>query len=59
MADFDFADDTALLSEEIQPSQELFSREATSVGKLDFLMYAFKTKNMSGNHEGNFIIRTN
>ena len=44
ITDFDFADDIALLSEEIQQAQELLSRVETSVGKVGLRMNASKTK---------------
>ena len=40
ITDFDFADDIALLSEEIQQAQELLSRVETSVGKVGLRMNA-------------------
>ena len=59
ITDFDFADDIALLSEEIQQAQELLSRVETSVGKVGLRMNASKTKYMSFNHNGNINIQTN
>ena len=46
----DFADDIALLSEEIEQAQELLSRVETSVGKVGLRMNAAKTEYMSFNH---------
>ena len=46
ITDFDFADDIALLSEEIQQAQELLSRVEMSVGKVGLRMNASKTKCM-------------
>ena len=59
ITDFDFADDIALLSEEIEQAQELLSRVETSVGKVGLRMNASKTKYMSFNHKGNISIQTN
>ena len=50
ITDLDFADDIALLSEEIEQAQELLSRVETSVGKVGLRMNAGKTKYMSFNH---------
>ena len=59
ITDFDFADDFALLSEEIQQAQELLSRVEMSVGKVGLRMNASKTKYMSFNHNRNINIQTN
>jgi predicted Rdx family selenoprotein len=56
--DFDFADDIALLSEEIHQAQELLQRVETSVAKVGLKMNAGKTKVMSYNN-GQVSIRTN
>ena len=58
ITDFDFADDVALLSEEIQQAQELLSRVETSVGKVGLRMNTSKTKYMSLNHNENINIQT-
>lgn len=49
MTDLDFADDIALLSEEIDQAQELLQRVEQSVGKVGLKMNAAKTKVMSFN----------
>ena len=49
MTDLDFADDIALLSEEINQAQELLQRVEQSVGKVGLRMNAAKTKVMSFN----------
>ena len=49
VTDFDFADDIALLSEEMQQAQELLQRVETSVAKVGLKMNASKTKFMSYN----------
>ena len=59
ITDFDFADDIALLSEEIQQAKELLSRVETSVGKVELRMNASTTKYMSFDHNGNINIQTN
>ena len=45
--DLDFADDIALLSEEVQQAQELLIRIETSVAKVGLKMNSGKTKYMS------------
>ena len=49
VTDFDFADDTALLSEELYQAQELLQRVETSVAKVGLKMNAGKAKFMSFN----------
>ena len=50
LTDLDFADDIALLSEEIHQAQELLQRVESSVGKVGLKMNASKTKFMSFNN---------
>ena len=49
VTDFDFADDIALLSEELYHAQERLQRVETSVAKVGLKMNAGKTKFMSFN----------
>ena len=49
LTDLDFADDIALLSEEMSQAQTLLNRVETSVGKVGLKMNAAKTKFMSFN----------
>ncbi|XP_030839582.1 uncharacterized protein LOC115923289 [Strongylocentrotus purpuratus] len=59
ITDLDFADDIALLSEELEQAQKLLSRVETSVGKVGLRMNSGKTKFMSFNHRGIITIKTN
>ena len=55
VTDFDFADDIALLSEEIQQAQELLHRVETSAANVGLKMNGSKTKFMSYNNRRNSI----
>ena len=59
ITDLDFADDIALLSEELDQAQDLLQRVETSVGKVGLKMNAGKTKFMAFNHSQNVTIHTN
>ena len=59
VTDLDFADDIALLSEEINQAQELLQRVETSVGRVGLKMNATKTKFMSFNQDQQVKISTN
>jgi hypothetical protein len=59
VTDLDFADDIALLSEEICQAQSLLSRVETAAGKVGLKMNAAKTKFMSFNQKEEPIIKTN
>ena len=59
VTDLDFADDIALLSEEIHQAQELLQRVETSVAKVGFKMNAGDTKLMSYNQKSIINISTN
>ena len=59
VTDFDFADDIALLSEEINQAQELLERVETSVAKVGLKMNAGKTKFMAYNQNSMVKICTN
>ena len=59
LTDLDFADDIALLSEEVQQAQELLHQVETSVAKVGLKMNAGKTKYMSYNQNQKFSINTN
>ena len=59
MTDFDFADDIALLSEELHQAQDLIQRVETSVAKVGLTMNAKKTKFMAYNQTSAVEIRTN
>lgn len=58
LTDLDFADDIALLSEEIQQAQELLFRVERSVAKVGLAMNAGKTKVMSFNIKSKVDINT-
>ena len=58
ITDLDFADDIALLSEEIEQAQELLDKVDTSVGKVGLKMNAANNKYMSYNHGSNINIQT-
>jgi hypothetical protein len=57
--DFDFADDIALLSEEIDQAQILLNRVETHVAKVGLKLNAGKTKYMSFNQDHATEIKTN
>ena len=59
MTDLDFADDIALLSEEIQQAQKLLQSVETSVGKVGLKMNAGKTKYMAFNQKESICLKTN
>ena len=59
VTDFDFADDIALLSEELYQAQELLQRVETSVAKVGLKMIAGKTKFMSFNQSRMSSLQTN
>ena len=59
MADFDFADDIALLSKGLQQAQQLLQRVERSVAKVGLKMNAGKTKFMSFNQGKTGSIQTN
>ena len=59
VTDLDFADDIALLSEEIDQAQKLLQRVETSVGKVGLKMNAAKTKYMAFNQKGTSCLKTN
>ena len=52
VTDFDFADDIALISEEVHQAQELLQRVQTSVAKVGLKINTKKTKFMSTNQTG-------
>ena len=59
VTDFDFADDIALLSEELYQAQELLHRVETSVAKVGLKMNAAKTQFMSFNQSRMGSLQTN
>ena len=59
VTDFDFADDIALLSEELQQAQERLQRVGTSVGKVGLKINARKAKIMTYNHSREGCIQAN
>ena len=59
VTDLDFADDIALLSEEVSQAQSLLNRVETSVGKVGLKMNAAKIKYMSFNQKQVPVITTN
>ena len=59
VTDFDFADDIALLSEEMYQAQELLQRVETSVAKVGLKMNASKTKFMLFNQNRKSNLQTN
>ena len=58
LTDLDFADDIALLSEEIHQAQELLHQVETAVAKVGLKMNANKTKFMAFNHNQDLTITT-
>lgn len=59
VTDLDFADDIALLSEQVHQAQELLSLVEASVAKVGLKMNAGKTKFMSFNQKQEITLRTN
>ena len=59
LTDLDFADDIALLSEELRQAQELLHQVETSVAKVGLKMNASKTKFMAFNQIQECNIQTN
>ena len=59
LTDLDFADDIALLSEEVQQAQKLFCRVETSVAKVGLHMNNGKTKYVSLNANKGVPFKTN
>ena len=59
LTDLDFADDIALLSEEVQQAQEQLSRVETSTAKVGLKMNSGKTKYMSCNLSQEVPLKTN
>ena len=59
LTDLDFADDIALISEEIRQAQDLLLRVEKSVGKVGLKMNAGKTKFMSFNSDNVTITTSN
>ena len=58
LTDLDFADDIALLSEEVHQAQELLNRVEKSVASVGLKMNAKKTKYMAYNQKQTFNIKT-
>ena len=58
ITDLDFADDIALLSEEINQAQELLNRVETEAAKVGLHVNAKKTGAMPHNHQSPVIIKT-
>ena len=59
LTEFDFADDIALLSEDVQQAQKLLCRVETSVAKIGLKMKSGKTKYMSLNLNQGVPLKTN
>ena len=58
LTDLDFADDIALISEEIQQAQTMLEKVETSAASVGLIANAKKTQVMAFNHPGTVLIKT-